>query len=73
MLQIAEGEKAQQISLMTGGGSDHHYQQAPMGSQQYDVRNFIPMTLMEPNQDYSRHDQTALQLVYDAQLDPYSS
>lgn len=64
MVQIAEGEKARHMSLMQpGGGSE--YQQAPMVTQQYDVRNFIPMTLMEPNQNYSLdHDQTALQLKY---------
>nr|AAB25101.1 promotes sex organ development [Antirrhinum majus]BAI68391.1 PLENA protein [Antirrhinum majus] len=57
--KIAEGERAQQqMNLMPG--SDYQ----PMTSQSYDVRNFLPMNLMEPNQQqYSRHDQTALQLV----------
>ncbi|KAI5662015.1 hypothetical protein M9H77_21338 [Catharanthus roseus] len=72
--KIAENERAQQqMSLMQqqqpgGGGSEyhhHHQQQQPMSSSQpnYDVRNFLP-NLMEPNQHYSREDQTApLQLV----------
>nr|CAJ44134.1 plena protein [Misopates orontium] len=58
--KIAEGERAQQQQMNLMPGSDYQ----PMTSQSYDVRNFLPMNLMEPNQQqYSRHDQTALQLV----------
>nr|QQL01547.1 AGAMOUS 1 [Ceropegia sandersonii] len=57
--RIAENERAQQqMSLMPG--SD--YQPIPPQQPNYDVRNFIP-NLMEPNQQYSRQDQTPLQLV----------
>ncbi|KAK4438925.1 Agamous-like MADS-box protein MADS1 [Sesamum alatum] len=61
--KIAENERAQQqMNLMPPGSDDHQYQ--PMTSQAaYDVRNFLPMNLMEPNQHYPRHDQTPLQLV----------
>ncbi|KAL3651312.1 Agamous-like MADS-box protein mads1 [Castilleja foliolosa] len=59
--KIAEGERAQQqqMSLMPGGPE---YNAGPTS---YDVRNFLPMNLMEPNQQqrYSSDDQTALQLV----------
>ena len=56
--KIAENERAQQqMNLMQGA----EYQGMP--SQQYDARNFLPVNLLEPNQQYSRQDQTALQLV----------
>ncbi|PSS16392.1 Floral homeotic protein like, partial [Actinidia chinensis var. chinensis] len=55
--KIAENERAQQqMNLMQGA----EYQGMP--SQQYDARNFLPVNLLEPNQQYSRQDQTALQL-----------
>ncbi|KAK6134407.1 hypothetical protein DH2020_031839 [Rehmannia glutinosa] len=61
--KIAEGERAQQQMNLMPGGSEYNQ---PMSSQSYnDVRNFLPMNLMEPNHHYSRDDQTALQLVYD--------
>ena len=41
-------------------GSEYH---EPMTTQPYDIRNFLPMNLMEPS--YARSDQTPLQLVYD--------
>lgn len=60
-MQLAEGERAhQQMSLMPGS----EYQ--PMTSQPYDIRNFLPMNLMDPNDSYTCSDQTPLQLVYDA-------
>ncbi|KAL6536093.1 Agamous-like MADS-box protein mads1 [Orobanche hederae] len=61
--KIAEGERAahQHMNLMPSGSE---YQlQPPISSHSYDVRNFLPMNLMEPNQHYCREDQTALQLV----------
>ena len=58
MVQIAENERAQQhMNLMPGS----EYQ--PLAPQPYDVRNFLPVNLLEPDQHYSRQDQTALQLV----------
>ncbi|CAI9089082.1 OLC1v1023583C3 [Oldenlandia corymbosa var. corymbosa] len=58
--KIAENERAQQhMNLMPGS----EYQHPIAASQPYDVRNFLPVNLMEPDQHYSRHDQTALQLV----------
>ncbi|KAL0354008.1 UNVERIFIED_CONTAM: Agamous-like MADS-box protein MADS1 [Sesamum angustifolium] len=69
--RIAENERAQQqMNLMPAGSSDdhhHHHQYQPMTSSHdqaaYDLRNFLPMNLMEPNHHYPRHDQTPLQLV----------
>ncbi|KAL0399660.1 UNVERIFIED_CONTAM: Agamous-like MADS-box protein MADS1 [Sesamum radiatum] len=66
--KIAENERAQQqMNLMPAGSSDdHHHQYQPMASSHeaaYDLRNFLPMNLMEPNHHYPRHDQTPLQLV----------
>ncbi|KAK4398183.1 Agamous-like MADS-box protein MADS1 [Sesamum angolense] len=72
--KIAENERAQQqMNLMPAGSSDdhhhhhHHHQYQPMTSSHdqvaYDLRNFLPMNLMEPNHHYPRHDQTPLQLV----------
>lgn len=59
-MQIAEGERAQQEMSLMPAGSEYH---EPMTTQPYDIRNFIPMNLMEPS--YARSDQTPLQLVYD--------
>ncbi|KAK6157514.1 hypothetical protein DH2020_011762 [Rehmannia glutinosa] len=50
--RIAEGERAQQQMNLMPGGSEYNQ---PMSSQSYhDVRNFLPMNLMEPNHHYSR-------------------
>ncbi|XP_031104815.1 agamous-like MADS-box protein MADS1 [Ipomoea triloba] len=58
--KIGEFERAQQqMNLMPGS----EYQEPMTTSQTYDAHNFLPLTLLEPNQHYSRHDQTALQLV----------
>ncbi|PIN04666.1 hypothetical protein CDL12_22791 [Handroanthus impetiginosus] len=58
--KIAENERAQeQMNLMPGSSE---YQQ-PMTSQSYDVRNFLPLNFVEPNEHYSCQDQTPLQLV----------
>ncbi|KAI3465889.1 hypothetical protein Pfo_022552 [Paulownia fortunei] len=57
--RIAENERAQQqLSLIPGS----EYQ--PMTSQSYDVRNFLPVNLLEPDEHYSCQDQTPLQLVF---------
>ncbi|KAL6570838.1 hypothetical protein OROGR_000388 [Orobanche gracilis] len=60
--KIAECERAahEHMNLMP---SESEYQQPPISSHSYDVRNFLPMNLMETNQHYRREDQTALQLV----------
>ncbi|KAL0443773.1 UNVERIFIED_CONTAM: Agamous-like MADS-box protein MADS1 [Sesamum latifolium] len=55
--KIAENERAQQqMNLMPAGSSDdHHHQYQPMTSSHeaaYDLRNFLPMNLMEPNHHY---------------------
>ncbi|XP_044491639.1 agamous-like MADS-box protein MADS1 isoform X2 [Mangifera indica] len=57
--KIAENERVeqQQSNMMQGAVYD---QSVP--SQSYD-RNFIPVNLLEPNHQYSREEQTALQLV----------
>ena len=56
-MQIAENESAQQQSNLIQGSV---YQTAT--SQPYN-RNFLPVNLLEPNNDYSNQDQIALQLV----------
>ncbi|WCJ24852.1 Agamous-like MADS-box protein MADS1 [Euphorbia peplus] len=75
--KIAENERAQQghehehehepeheqqhhTSLMPGSMYGAH---GPSNSQQQYDRNFLPVNLLEPNQQYSRSDHTALQLV----------
>ncbi|KAH6780725.1 K-box region and MADS-box transcription factor family protein [Perilla frutescens var. hirtella] len=59
--KIAENERAQQhMSLMPAGSSEY---QPMTTSQPYDIRNFLPMNLMEPNEPYTCSDQTPLQLV----------
>lgn len=61
-LQVAESERAQQqMNLMPAAGSEYHQ---PMTSQPYDIRNFLPMNLMDTNDSYTCSDQTPLQLVY---------
>ncbi|KAL5794652.1 hypothetical protein ACOSP7_003246 [Xanthoceras sorbifolium] len=58
--KIAENERAQhqqQPNMMQGP-----VYESSMTPQSYD-RNFLPVNLMEPNQQLSHHDQTALQLV----------
>ncbi|KAG6416822.1 hypothetical protein SASPL_124263 [Salvia splendens] len=57
--KIAESERAQQEMSLMPAGSEYH---EPMTTQPYDIRNFLPMNLMEPS--YARSDQTPLQLVY---------
>lgn len=60
-LQVAESERAQQQMSLMPAGSEYQ----PMTSQHYDIRNFLPMNLMDPNDSYTtRSDQTPLQLVY---------
>ncbi|XP_041993090.1 agamous-like MADS-box protein MADS1 [Salvia hispanica] len=56
--KIAESERAQQEMSLMPAGSEYH---EPMTTQPYDIRNFLPMNLMEPS--YARSDQTPLQLV----------
>ncbi|XP_059663326.1 agamous-like MADS-box protein MADS1 isoform X3 [Cornus florida] len=56
--KIAANERAQeQMNLMPGSEYEN------MTSQPYDARNFLPVNLIEPSHQYSREDQTALQLV----------
>ncbi|XP_051152107.1 agamous-like MADS-box protein MADS1 [Andrographis paniculata] len=64
--KIAESERAQQqMNLMPSAGSSEQYQPMTTSQSYNDVRNFLPMTLMETNEhDYPRsHDHTPLQLV----------
>ena len=56
-MQIAENESAQQQSNLIQGSV---YQ--TVTSQPYN-RNFLPVNLLEPSNDYSNQDQIALQLV----------
>ncbi|PIN21348.1 MADS box transcription factor [Handroanthus impetiginosus] len=60
--KITESERAQEQMNLMPAGTEYH--QPMTSSQSYDVHNFLPMTLMEPNHHYSCHDQTPLQLVY---------
>lgn len=61
--QIAENERAQQqMNLMPGS----QYESVPQ--QPYDSQNLLPVNLLDPNHHYSRHDQTALQLVWEVVL-----
>jgi len=58
-MQIAENERAQQsMSLMPGAGD---YDLVP--SQSFDSRNYFQVNALQPNNQYSRQDQTPLQLV----------
>nr|UDM54771.1 AGAMOUS protein [Paeonia ostii] len=56
--RIAENERAQQMNLMPGGTN---YELLP--SQPFDSRNFFQVDALQPNHNYSRQDQIALQLV----------
>lgn len=61
MKQIGESERAQQQMNMM----NQEYEQPSMSSHNYDVRNFLPVNLLQPEHDrhYSCQDQTPLQLV----------
>ncbi|KAL5719941.1 Agamous-like MADS-box protein mads1 [Ranunculus cassubicifolius] len=55
--KIAENERTQQhMSLMPSNGYE------VISSAPYDSRNFMPVNLLESNNNYSRNDQTTLQL-----------
>ncbi|CAL5410054.1 unnamed protein product [Camellia sinensis] len=59
--KIAENERAQQqMNLMPGGGSEYELMPPP---QSFDTRNYFQVNGLQPNDHYSRHDQTALQLL----------
>ncbi|KAL9236865.1 hypothetical protein vseg_011486 [Gypsophila vaccaria] len=59
--KIAENERAQQsMSLMPGGGSDYELAPPP---QSFDSRGYFQVNALQPNDQYSRQDQTPLQLV----------
>lgn len=58
--KIAENERAQQHMNLMPAGSEY---QSMTTSQPYDIRNFLPMNLVEPNEPYTCSDQTPLQLV----------
>ncbi|XP_015876427.3 floral homeotic protein AGAMOUS isoform X3 [Ziziphus jujuba] len=60
--KIAENERNQQnISMMAGGGGGGNYE--IMQSQPFDSRNYFQVNALQPNNEYSRQDQMALQLV----------
>nr|ACB70410.1 agamous MADS-box transcription factor [Hosta plantaginea] len=55
--KIAENERAQQqMNMLPAATTDYE------GVPQFDSRNFLQVSLMEPNHHYSRQQQTALQL-----------
>ncbi|EPS67337.1 agamous protein, partial [Genlisea aurea] len=60
--KIAESERAaqQQMNMVS---AEYHQEGMTSSSQPYDLRNFFPMNIMEPNHPYSNHDQLPLQLV----------
>ena len=60
--KIAENERAQQQQQQQSNLIQGSVYQAVTSSQPYN-RNFLPVNLLEPNNDYSTQDQTALQLV----------
>lgn len=62
MKQIGESEREQQQMNMM---NQAEYEQPSMSSQNYDLRNFLPVNLLQPEHDqhYSCQDQTPLQLV----------
>ncbi|GAB4827122.1 Floral homeotic protein AGAMOUS [Ancistrocladus abbreviatus] len=58
--RIAENERAQQsMNLMPGSTADYEL----MPSQSFDSRNYFQVNALQPNNQYSRQDQTPLQLV----------
>nr|BAD38889.1 MADS box transcription factor [Gentiana triflora] len=64
--KIAENERATtdpHMNLMPASASEYHHHQSMASHSFDDVRSFIPVNLLEPNQHYSRQDPTALQLV----------
>ncbi|KAH6775440.1 K-box region and MADS-box transcription factor family protein [Perilla frutescens var. hirtella] len=67
--KIGESERAQQQMNMISGSEyeqqQQQQQQHSMSSHTYDVRNFLPVNLLQPDHDhpYSCQDQTPLQLV----------
>lgn len=64
--KIAETERAQQqMNLMPGGTTNYELMQQPTSHQQFDSRDYFQVTALQPNPDhqYSRQDQIALQLV----------
>ncbi|KAL8510741.1 hypothetical protein ACS0TY_017525 [Phlomoides rotata] len=64
--RIGENERAvqQQMGMINHSAGSEYQQQHSMSSQTYDVRNFLPVNLLEPADDhYSCQDQTPLQLV----------
>ncbi|XAR59289.1 hypothetical protein NMG60_11015062 [Bertholletia excelsa] len=59
--KIAENERAvQQMNLMPGGGSGYELMPPQPG---FDARDYLQMNGLQPNHQYSRHDQPPLQLV----------
>lgn len=61
IVQIAENERAkQQMNLMPGGSSEYELNIQPPS---FGSRNFLQVNDLQPNHQFSRHDQTALQQV----------
>ncbi|XP_058202075.1 agamous-like MADS-box protein MADS1 isoform X3 [Rhododendron vialii] len=59
--KIAENERAQQqMNLMPGGSSEYELNIQPPS---FGARNFLQVNDLQPNHQFSRHDQTALQQV----------
>nr|BAI59709.1 MADS-box transcription factor [Lobelia erinus] len=57
--KIAENERAQQHMSLMPGSSDYELVQP----QPFDARNYLQVNGLQPNNNYSRQDQTPLQLV----------
>lgn len=63
LIQIAENERAQQLSIMQAGTE---YYTLPT----FDPRNYYHTNMLEAAADYSHHqDQTTLHLGYDTKTD----
>ncbi|KAI8568166.1 hypothetical protein RHMOL_Rhmol02G0176300 [Rhododendron molle] len=57
----AENERAkQQMNLMPGGSSEFEFNIQPPS---FGARNFLQVNDLQPNHQFSRHDQTAFQQV----------
>jgi len=59
VVQIAENDRAQQqMNILPAATAEYE------GVPQFDSRNFLQVSLIEPNHHYSCQQQTALQLGY---------
>nr|ABB59994.1 MADS-box protein [Geum rupestre] len=63
--KIAENERHQQsINAIAGGGGAHGSYEIMQSAQSFhEARNYFQVNALQPNHQYSRHDQISLQLV----------